>query len=89
MANPVKELIPASNLKLLTGTAILDKLGRPPLVTTVRAGPPGRGVVTGNLYLVGGGDPLLRTAGYVAGLGPHQTLYTSLDQLASRCAPPE
>ena len=81
---PTAMLIPASGLKLLTGTAILDKLGPDArLVTTVAADrAPAGGVVTGNLYLVGGGDPLLRTADYVATLRCKELVYTHLDDLA-------
>ncbi len=81
---PTAMLIPASGLKLLTGSAILDKLGPDArLVTTVSADrAPAGGVVTGNLYLVGGGDPLLRTADYVATLRWKELLYTHLDDLA-------
>jgi D-alanyl-D-alanine carboxypeptidase/D-alanyl-D-alanine-endopeptidase (penicillin-binding protein 4) len=83
--NASQPLIPASNVKLLTATAVLERLGSVQRLTTgVRAARPVGGVVTGNLYLVGGGDPLLRTSGYVASLGPDQTLYTSLSQLAAQ-----
>jgi serine-type D-Ala-D-Ala carboxypeptidase/endopeptidase (penicillin-binding protein 4) len=83
--NPLESLLPASNMKLLTATAVIDRLGaNHRMVTSVDALPPVAGVVNGNLYLVGGGDPLLRTAAYVATLGPGQTLYTSLDQLAQQ-----
>jgi D-alanyl-D-alanine carboxypeptidase/D-alanyl-D-alanine-endopeptidase (penicillin-binding protein 4) len=84
-ANPTQGLIPASNLKLLTATAVLDRLGPAHRLTTTVAGArPVNGVVAGNLYLVGGGDPLLRTPSYVAALGPDQPLYTSLAQLAAQ-----
>jgi D-alanyl-D-alanine carboxypeptidase/D-alanyl-D-alanine-endopeptidase (penicillin-binding protein 4) len=84
-ANPTSSLIPASNMKLLTATAILDRLGPSHRLTTTVAGArPVIGVMTGNLYLVGGGDPLLRTPSYVAALGPDQPLYTSLAQLAAQ-----
>jgi D-alanyl-D-alanine carboxypeptidase/D-alanyl-D-alanine-endopeptidase (penicillin-binding protein 4) len=84
-ANPTMSLIPASNMKLLTATAVLDRLGPDRRLTTTVAGVrPVNGVVAGNLYLVGGGDPLLRTPAYVAALGPGQTLYTSLAQLAAQ-----
>jgi D-alanyl-D-alanine carboxypeptidase/D-alanyl-D-alanine-endopeptidase (penicillin-binding protein 4) len=83
--NPVEPLIPASNVKLLTATAVLDRLGPAArLTTSVEAARPVAGVVDGDLYLVGGGDPLLRTPGYAAALGPDQTLYTSLAQLAAQ-----
>ena len=70
-------------MKLLTATAVVDRLGaQGRIVTKVAAARPVGGVIPGNLYLVGGGDPLLRTAAYAAALGPEQTLYTSLDALA-------
>jgi D-alanyl-D-alanine carboxypeptidase/D-alanyl-D-alanine-endopeptidase (penicillin-binding protein 4) len=77
-------LLPASNMKLVTALAALDVLGPNYHFTTkvVASAPPENGVVYGNLYLVGGGDPLLRTGSYVAGLNPAQPAYTSLDQLA-------
>ncbi len=81
----LESLIPASNIKLLTATALLDRLGPAHrLTTTVVAARPVAGVVTGNLYLVGGGDPLLATSPTATGLGSGQTLYTSLNQLASQ-----
>jgi D-alanyl-D-alanine carboxypeptidase/D-alanyl-D-alanine-endopeptidase (penicillin-binding protein 4) len=82
--NPTRMLLPASNLKLLTATAALDKLGPDDrLVTVVRAGrPAASGEVSGDLYLVGGGDPLLRTAGYVASLPYRELIYSHLETLA-------
>jgi D-alanyl-D-alanine carboxypeptidase/D-alanyl-D-alanine-endopeptidase (penicillin-binding protein 4) len=81
---PTSPMIPGSTLKLLTATAALDKLGpQTPLVSGVRADHPATaGVVNGNVYLVGGGDPLLRTADYVAGLHYKELLYTHLEDLA-------
>ena len=83
-ANATAPFIPASNLKLLTATAVLDKLGPSARLVTRVLGDrkPEGGVIYGNLYLVGGGDPLLRTSAYAASLYPPQPLYTSLDQLA-------
>jgi D-alanyl-D-alanine carboxypeptidase/D-alanyl-D-alanine-endopeptidase (penicillin-binding protein 4) len=81
---PTAMLVPASGLKLLTATAILDKLGaQAHLATNVVADrAPVAGVITGNLYLVGGGDPLLRTADYVATLRYKELLYSHLEDLA-------
>ena len=78
---PTAAEIPASNLKLLTATAVFDRLGPTAhLVTQVRADHvPVAGTITGNLYLVGGGDPLLRTAAYVATLTHTETVFTNLD----------
>ncbi len=59
-------LVPASLEKLLTGTVALEVLGADTtLSTVVRSGAaPHDGVVDGDLYLVGGGDPLLMTDAY-------------------------
>ncbi len=59
---------PASVLKLLTATAALEVLGADTRLATVAgsASPMSDGVVDGDLYLVGGGDPLLTTPGYEA-----------------------
>jgi len=65
-----KAMVPASVLKLLTGTAALEVLGADSRLTTVvgASGPMVDGVVDGDLYLVGGGDPLLTTPGYEVSL---------------------
>jgi D-alanyl-D-alanine carboxypeptidase/D-alanyl-D-alanine-endopeptidase (penicillin-binding protein 4) len=58
-------VIPASNLKLLTATAAVQVLGGDTVfTTTVTGAPPVNGVVNGDLYLVGGGDPLLSEEWY-------------------------
>ena len=78
--------LPASNLKLVTGAAVLDRLGTDTRLRTQLRGPaPGPdGVVAGDVWLVGGGDPLLATAPYAAHAsfdkGPR--LATSLERLA-------
>ncbi|MDQ2726259.1 MAG: D-alanyl-D-alanine carboxypeptidase [Actinomycetota bacterium] len=85
-AQPAQELLPASNLKLFTATAALDKLGPDSRITTpVEADhPPVGGVISGNLYLVGAGDPILRTPDFVASLTDPEAIYTSLDTLAAQ-----
>jgi D-alanyl-D-alanine carboxypeptidase/D-alanyl-D-alanine-endopeptidase (penicillin-binding protein 4) len=84
--DPGDALIPASNMKILTASAALDKLGPAFRFTTrVTAGAaPVGGVLTGNLYLVGSGDPFLRTSAYVAAQPYPEATYTSLAQLAAQ-----
>jgi serine-type D-Ala-D-Ala carboxypeptidase/endopeptidase (penicillin-binding protein 4) len=59
--NADQEFMPASNFKLLVGSAALHTLGPNfTYITTVLAdAPPVGGVISGNLYLRGGGDALL------------------------------
>ncbi|GAB3214124.1 D-alanyl-D-alanine carboxypeptidase/D-alanyl-D-alanine endopeptidase [Marinactinospora thermotolerans] len=73
-------LVPASTTKLLTAAAALEVLGPDHrFTTTVEAGTaPSRGVVKGDLYLVGTGDPTLTPAAYdelaadIAAAGVHE-----------------
>ena len=84
--NPTEELVPASNIKLLTATAVLEKLGAGARISTsvtASVRPVGR-TLHGNLYLVGGGDPLLRTPAYVTAHYLPQPLSTSFPALAAR-----
>src|SRR5438270_11603254 len=87
---PDVPLLPASNLKLLTATAVLDRLGEGErLHTEARAArPPVNGVIAGDLWIVGGGDPLLATADFAAQAGyQHQPRpATRLEDLANRVA---
>jgi D-alanyl-D-alanine carboxypeptidase/D-alanyl-D-alanine-endopeptidase (penicillin-binding protein 4) len=83
--NPDLAVIPASNQKLVTAAAALHVLGHDHVFTTqVRADLVNGGVVAGNLYLVGGGDPLLTTNDFLdAGIIRYPvTSPTSLDALA-------
>jgi D-alanyl-D-alanine carboxypeptidase/D-alanyl-D-alanine-endopeptidase (penicillin-binding protein 4) len=59
--NADQEFMPASNFKLLVGSAALSLLGTGfAYVTTVAAdAPPQNGTIAGNVYLRGGGDALL------------------------------
>ncbi len=60
--NPELPVIPASNQKLLTALAAWEVLGPEHRFTTRVTTPPiVDGIVTGDLYLIGGGDPLLTT----------------------------
>jgi len=78
-------LIPASNQKVLVAAVALEVLGEDYTYTTeVRATvAPTGGVLTGDVYLVGGGDPLLTSSTYPTQHDPNPvTSPTSLDALA-------
>jgi serine-type D-Ala-D-Ala carboxypeptidase/endopeptidase (penicillin-binding protein 4) len=88
VAQGTEALLPASTLKIATASAALDVLGADHTFhTSVQAtATPADGVVEGDLWLVGGGDPVLATEGYNAartarGLQPQQPR-TSLESLA-------
>ena len=84
---PTLGLIPASTLKLLTGAAALAQLGPETRFTTeIRAaGAPSDGGV-GDMYMVGGGDPLLSTAEFAAegGYMGQSRRSTSIEALADK-----
>lgn len=76
---------PASAIKIVTGATALEVLGADArLRTSVRVeGLVAAGSAPGDLWIVGGGDPVLATAAWAA----HQSeppLYTSLDALADQ-----
>ncbi|MFN2607389.1 MAG: D-alanyl-D-alanine carboxypeptidase/D-alanyl-D-alanine-endopeptidase [Acidimicrobiales bacterium] len=87
-SNATSPLIPASTMKLETATAALARLGPASHLTTQvkAAAPPAGGTVAGDLYLVGGGDPLLATADFaaVAGYQQQPRLATSVEALADK-----
>jgi D-alanyl-D-alanine carboxypeptidase/D-alanyl-D-alanine-endopeptidase (penicillin-binding protein 4) len=62
--NGERPLVPASNMKLLTAVGALEVLGPDHRFETVLRGERVGGNIIGNLWLVGGGDPLLSTRGY-------------------------
>ena len=75
-------MTPASAQKLLTGMAALRHLGPDTVLTTTVLAElaPLDGVVDGDVWLVGGGDPLLMTAAY-ADRYEEPRAYTDLDDL--------
>jgi serine-type D-Ala-D-Ala carboxypeptidase/endopeptidase (penicillin-binding protein 4) len=83
-ARPELPVIPASNQKLLVAAVALDVLGADHRFRTeVRGAAPAGGVVAGDLYLVGGGDPLLTSASYPVEDDVNPVTHpTSLDALA-------
>lgn len=66
--NPDLPLAPASTLKLVTAAAALDRLGGDDTFQTTALGPDtvDDGLLGGDLWLVGGGDPVLSTDDYLA-----------------------
>jgi len=85
-ADPV---LPASNLKVLSAAAMLDLFDPDARLTTsfVTTAAPVNGTVSGDLYVVGGGDPLLTTDAYrktfTHGAQPETDLEAVADQLAA------
>ncbi|MGI8756209.1 MAG: D-alanyl-D-alanine carboxypeptidase/D-alanyl-D-alanine-endopeptidase [Acidimicrobiales bacterium] len=87
--NRDRPLVPASTEKLITASVALDQLGREHRfrTTVVAARPPRNATVTGDLTLVGGGDPQLTSSIYRGArpLDPSRPS-TSLDDLAAKVA---
>ncbi len=84
-ANSTVPVIPASTQKLLVAAVALDVLGDDFTYTTeLVGGPIAAGVLTGDVFLVGGGDPLLSGEWYAdSSLDRYQVFnITSLDSLA-------
>jgi D-alanyl-D-alanine carboxypeptidase/D-alanyl-D-alanine-endopeptidase (penicillin-binding protein 4) len=78
-------LIPASNAKVLVSAVALDVLGPEfRYRTELWSLPPVDGVVAGDVYLVGGGDPVLRSEGVPDPLRYPAFNTTSLDALAEQ-----
>lgn len=83
-------LVPASNLKLVSGAAVLALADPDSRLTTrfVTDGRPTDGnTVRGNLYMIGGGDPLLSTEAYLEqlpnGRQPSTDMAAVADQIAA------
>ena len=82
-------LIPASLMKIVTAATALDVMGEDSVYTTevvvdsqVWRSVEG-GVLRGDIFLVGGGDPVLSTPGY-AGRYHEPTAHTDISELADR-----
>ncbi len=77
-------MIPASTLKILTASTALNVLGGQTRFTTaVKTNDEAKkGVVSGPLYLVGGGDPLLFTNDYARAVDNQPDVHSSLEALA-------
>lgn len=81
-------MIPASTEKLLTAHAALTALGPETTFETALVGrtAPSNGIITGDVWLVGGGDPLLTTASYRAREREADQVHTDLTLLADQVA---
>lgn len=79
-------LEPASVNKLLTATALLQTFPPDTKLTTtaVAQAAPNGGVLDGNLWIVGGGDPILTTPGYKQAFEDQAQTVTDYDALADR-----
>ena len=77
-------VIPASNMKLVVAAVALERLGAETVFTTEVAANVVDGVVTGDLFLVGGGDPLLSVAEYPSSQTYPPFNVTLLEALADR-----
>jgi D-alanyl-D-alanine carboxypeptidase/D-alanyl-D-alanine-endopeptidase (penicillin-binding protein 4) len=77
-------VVPASTEKLVTATAALEVLGPETRfrTTVVATAPPSGGVVEGDVWVVGGGDPLLATDPYIAHFENQPQIATRLEGLA-------
>lgn len=87
--NPTTVVIPASNQKVLVAAVALEVLGEDFTYTTRLVGPaPSGGVIAGDVFLVGGGDPLLSGEWYEsANLDRHGAFNTTpIDELARQLA---
>lgn len=83
--NPDAAVVPASVTKLLTAAASLDVIGSGTRFTTaVRGVADTAGIVQGDLWIVGGGDPVLATDAWARRSDQAGRLRTSLDTLADR-----
>ena len=84
---PHTPLLPASLAKLATVTVALSELGADATFTTRVVADAGAldaasdGVLRGDLYLIGGGDPVLATPGYINRIADARP-YTDVTQLA-------
>lgn len=83
--DPDEPLTPASVQKLATAHAALSALGPDYTYRTaaIAESPPVGGVLPSDLYLVGGGDPLLATEAYATLLAAEGAEPTPLDDLAA------
>lgn len=83
-----EEFAPASLMKLATAIGALDILGPDHVFTTrfLAERPAENGVIDGDLYVVGGGDPLFTTPGYKTVFDDPDQFYQDFSVLADTLA---
>ena len=79
-----ESFVPASTMKLATAMAALDILGADSKFSTrfVAEKQPKNGVIDGDLYVIGGGDPLLATSGYKTVFDDPDQFYEDFTKIA-------
>jgi D-alanyl-D-alanine carboxypeptidase/D-alanyl-D-alanine-endopeptidase (penicillin-binding protein 4) len=83
--NPHTSLRPASNVKLFTAAVALDVLGPAHTLHTDVRGEVKDGIVNGDLFVVGGGDPLLSSSWWHGSNPAYAPVHTtSIEELARR-----
>jgi serine-type D-Ala-D-Ala carboxypeptidase/endopeptidase (penicillin-binding protein 4) len=81
-----RQVVPASTMKLITATAVLDTLkGDVRFETKVLAtATASNGTIAGDVQIVGGGDPLLATSDYLATFESQPQLSSSYEDLVNK-----
>jgi D-alanyl-D-alanine carboxypeptidase/D-alanyl-D-alanine-endopeptidase (penicillin-binding protein 4) len=85
--SPDRPVVPASTMKLLTATAVLARIDPDSRLATpvLAAAPPDAdGIVHGDIWMVGGGDPVLSTWAYGAHFERQPRLINPIEGLADR-----
>jgi D-alanyl-D-alanine carboxypeptidase/D-alanyl-D-alanine-endopeptidase (penicillin-binding protein 4) len=85
--NPDGAVTPASTMKLLTATAVLARIDPSTRLTTTVASllkPDATGTIRADVYLVGGGDPVLGTIAYRRHFTRQPRLVNGIEALADR-----
>lgn len=79
-------LVPASNQKLLTAYAAIIRLGPSHTYRTTLASnaPVTDGVIQGDVWMIGSGDPVLASDAYIASFAEQPQIHTDLEVLADR-----
>jgi serine-type D-Ala-D-Ala carboxypeptidase/endopeptidase (penicillin-binding protein 4) len=83
-----RPVVPASTMKLITATAVLDTL-KPDVrfeTKVLATATAANGTIAGDVQIVGGGDPLLATSDYLLTFESQPQLASSYEDLANKLA---